>query len=148
MRARTSQKNAGGFRLAPINITSFVVVRQVSKDIHAIVENSANLNLTVCACAIQQEVAGTTNATNGDRYAVSAMVKMVCPCVRGDLGARLTADPPRILGHIADGANQKRLVPQPTLESEPLVCPSKNRLDISLGNRRNDAAGHGINRRA
>ena len=29
-----------------------------------------------------------------------------------------------------------------------MVSPSKNRLDISLGSRRNDVAGHEINRRA
>lgn len=51
------------------------------------------------------------------------------------------------VGFSQNRQNQERLVAQPRLQAEALVGPSENRLDITLGGRRDYVVGHEINRR-
>jgi len=102
------------------------------RKIHAIVKHSPNLHLPVVTRAIKQEVPRTTNATAGGFDVVPAVPKVVSPCRRGDFRTGLAAGAARIIGHIENGTNQECLVTQPSRETEVLVGPNKDRLNIAL----------------
>ena len=92
-----------------------VFFRKVSREVHTVVENAADLDRAIGVTrSVQQEVAGMTYTTGGRLYTVSTMPKMVSPRRRGNLQAFLAAGALGIIGHIKDGANQECFIAKPS----------------------------------
>jgi hypothetical protein len=55
-----------------------------------------------------------THPAGGRLHTVSTVVKMVCPCRRGNLRAFLTAGALSIVGYVKDGTHQKCFIAMPS----------------------------------
>ncbi len=77
----------------------------MSCEIHAIVEDTANLNTAIRGSSIQEEVTRATHAVGRGLHAVPTVPKMVGPCRRSDLQSNLATRALRIIRHVQDGAN-------------------------------------------
>ncbi len=115
-----------------------VAFGQMLRKIHPLVQHASNFDPSIVARSIEQEVPRLTDSIAGRLHSVSAVPKMIGPGSGSDLSAGMAADAIGIIDYIENGLNQQRLVAQPRFRAEPLVSPSENRLDIVLGNGRDE----------
>jgi len=74
--------------------------------VHPIVEDSSNLDVTVPANSIQQEMAWAMDSVAGRVHTISTVPKVICPRGGCYFWPGLAAGTLRILGDIVNCANQ------------------------------------------
>jgi hypothetical protein len=78
-------------------------------NVHPIMEDSSNLDLTVLADSIQQEITWPMNSVAGRLNTVATVPKMIRPRGRGNFWPGLAAGMLRILDYIVDWGSSIRV---------------------------------------
>jgi len=120
-------------RITRVRVSTLIRIGKVTFEVHTIVEDAAELDLAVCADAIQEEVPWLLYLSHGFPDSVATMAEMVSPRCAGDLGTGSTACKLWGFGHIPDRPLQQGFVADSGFLPELLVRPFKNRLDILFG---------------
>jgi len=105
-----------------------VFVWRMPRQIHAVVQHSADFQAAIGRQASDQEVPRFPNTALGLGNVVAAIEKMVGQRALGEFRTGLAPRPPGVGGHVENGLNEQRLIAEASLFAEMLVAPSEDRL--------------------
>ena len=128
------------FRSALLRVSIFR--RQMSVQVHTVVQNAANLDMTFAQSTVQQHMSRTTNSTTFSIDTITAVEEMVRSSIPGDLIALHTAQPFWVVRDVYDGLYEQGLVPEPSSLAIAVMGPVENRRDIVLRRWREGELSH------
>ena len=87
-----------------------VLLWQMPRQVHAVVEHSTDLDRSIRPDAKQQKVPWLLHSPDPGSYTTPTVEKMIGPRVTGDFGSALGAGPVGTAGYVEDALYDQRLV--------------------------------------
>jgi hypothetical protein len=119
-----------------------ILFGELALEVHAIVENSPDLNLAVGRRPIEEEMPGPLNPLRRLPDTVATMPQVIGPYAACNFRSVVATRTLWLLGHVHDGAGEQGLIAKAGLLPELLVRPYEDCLDIRIGLRRQPVSGH------